>query len=184
METTERPAVVGVFRDRAKAAEAVSELQSAGFTEEQIGFAVRSEDGKAEGAGPLFGEKAPGEKEGAAWGALHGGVLGGIVGAATAVLLPGVGLALVGGVLVAALTGAAIGGATGGFLGALTRLKVPEPAAKYYETHFKAGRSIVTVQAGGREEEAVRILRKHGAYDAETRSGDTDFLRAETVGES
>jgi hypothetical protein len=180
METSEHAAVVGVFRDRAKAVEAVSALSGAGFRNEQIGFATR-QDEHSKGVGPLFGAKAPGEKEGATFGALHGLALGGVLGAAAAVLIPGVGPAVAWGVLIAALGGAAVGGATGGFMGALLRLKVPEEAARYYELHFNAGRTIVTVNAGGREREAADILRRYGAYDAESRSGDTDVLREEAL---
>jgi hypothetical protein len=180
METIQRSAVVGVFRDRAKAGEAITALNAAGFRNEQIGFAVRQGD-QVKGIGPLFGPKAPGEKEGATFGALHGLALGGVLGAAAAVLIPGVGPAVAWGILIAALSGAAVGGATGGFMGALLRLKVPPEAARYYELHFNAGRSIVTVNAGDREQEAVNILRRYGAYDAETRSGDTATLKEETA---
>ncbi len=37
----ERKVIVGVFLDRAQAEKAVNDLESAGFNENQIGFAVR-----------------------------------------------------------------------------------------------------------------------------------------------
>ena len=42
MEDIQRSAVVGVFRDRAKASEAITALNAAGFRNDQIGFAVSS----------------------------------------------------------------------------------------------------------------------------------------------
>jgi hypothetical protein len=47
---------------------------------------------------------------------------------------------------------------------------IPEEDARYYETEFRSGRTLVTVQATGRANEALAILRRHGAYDATTRS--------------
>jgi FAD/FMN-containing dehydrogenase len=46
---------------------------------------------------------------------------------------------------------------------------VPEEEARYYDSEFQAGRTIVTVQAGGRYQEALDILRRQGAYVASTR---------------
>jgi hypothetical protein len=60
-------------------------------------------------------------------------------------------------------------------------MRIPEEAARYYELHFNAGRTLITVDAGDREMEATGILKRHGAYDAQSRSGDTDFLRAEAL---
>ncbi len=50
---------------------------------------------------------------------------------------------------------------------------VPEDQAEYYEGEAKAGRTLVTVRAPERYDDAQRILRDHGAYDIETR--DTGF---------
>ena len=46
---------------------------------------------------------------------------------------------------------------------------VPEEHAKYYEGEAKAGKTLVTVRADGRYDDAQRILRDHGAYDVESR---------------
>jgi uncharacterized protein (TIGR02271 family) len=84
-------------------------------------------------------------------------------------LIPGFGPAIAGGILAATLGGAAIGAAAGGLLGALTGMGVPEEEARYYESEFQAGRIILTVQADGRRDEAINILRRYGAYDAASR---------------
>jgi uncharacterized protein (TIGR02271 family) len=57
----------------------------------------------------------------------------------------------------------------GGLIGALVGAGVPEEEAGYYEGEFKAGRTIVTVTADGREDEARSILRHFGAYDVHRR---------------
>lgn len=161
-----RSTVVGVFEDPRQAERAVSELHRAGFTDDQVGLARR--DGQ-----PASGETDTGAHTGesVATGAVAGGVLGGLLGAAAALLIPGIGPVIAGGILAASLGGAALGATAGGLLGALTSLGVPEEDARYYESEFQSGRTIVTVKAGDRSQEASGILRRHDAYDVETRPG-------------
>jgi hypothetical protein len=157
-----RQTVVGVFSERAQAESAIAELRQAGFGEGDIGYAIRNGGvGDAEAADLAADETAGG----AATGALTGGLLGGLIGAAAALLVPGVGPVLAGGLLASALGGAAIGAAAGGLLGALVSMGVPEEEARFYESEFAAGRAVVTVRAGGRHDEAQAILQRHGAYD-------------------
>jgi uncharacterized protein (TIGR02271 family) len=160
--------VVGVFEDRSAAQQAVNDLKNAGFNDNQIGFAMRDDTG-ANANMTDGGEQAADTAGGAVSGALGGGILGGILGAAASLLIPGIGPVVAGGILAATLGGAAIGAAAGGLLGALTGMGVPEDEARYYEGEFNAGRTIVTVQAGNRQREALDILRRNGAYDAGTR---------------
>jgi hypothetical protein len=169
MTTMNRPVVVGVFDDQTNAQKAWDELQRAGFTNDQIGFAVRGEAGETR-EGDLAAGKAANAGTGAVTGALSGGVLGGLIGAGAALLIPGFGPAIAGGILGATLTGAAVGAAAGGLLGALTGMGVPEEEARYYQGEFEAGRVIVTVNAPGRQQEALDILQRNGAYDATTRT--------------
>ena len=162
MATIERSTVVGVFIDRVQAEQAINELRRAGFSDDQIGFILHgnpTEEGKT-------GSDAG---TGVAAGAVSGGVIGGVLGAAAALLIPGFGPAIAGGILAATLGGAAIGAAAGGIMGALTGLGVPEEEARYYQSEFEAGRTIVTVKAANRYQEALDILRSNGAYDATTR---------------
>jgi uncharacterized protein (TIGR02271 family) len=99
-------------------------------------------------------------------------VLGGLLGAGAALLIPGIGPVVAGGILAATFGGAAIGAVAGGLIGALTAMDIPEDEARYYESEFKSGRTLVTVKADNRAAEATSILRRHGAYDAHT-EGDT-----------
>ena len=61
--------------------------------------------------------------------------------------------------------GAIAGVATGAGVGALIGLGIPEEEASYYEREFKAGRTLVTVNAGSRVPEAQAILVEKGGYD-------------------
>ena len=60
--------------------------------------------------------------------------------------------------------------ATGGsIVDELVSMGVPEEEARYYQSEFEAGRSIIAVQAAGRQAEAREILLTNGAYDITTR---------------
>jgi uncharacterized protein (TIGR02271 family) len=177
MATNQNSVVVGVFEDEERAQRAVTELKSAGFDDGQIGFAMRGGesvsadmgDGDTETTGMSDTDTRGGTREGGVMGAITGASLGSIVGAAAALLLPGVGPVLAGGILAAALTGAAVGAATGGLAGALREWGFSEHEAAYYHGELEAGRTIVTVRADGREDEARAILQSNGGYDAGTR---------------
>jgi hypothetical protein len=178
MTTTDRSTLVGVFEDQAFAERALDELHQAGFSNEQVGFAVRNGTVR-EGAEPETAT-APA----AATGAVSGGVIGGLVSAAVTLLIPGFGPAIAGGILVATLSGIALGAVAGGFLGALIALGVPEEEAYYYQREFEAGRIIITVRAGDRVKDALDILRRNGALEANSRFGqpvDPDSIASSSV---
>jgi len=64
------------------------------------------------------------------------------------------------------LVNAAGGAAIAGIAGALIGWGIPEEDAKFYESELKAGRYLVTVDAGSkRKDEAWAILHRHGGYD-------------------
>jgi hypothetical protein len=169
MTTTDRSTVVGVFEDRALAERALDQLHQAGFGDDQVGFAVRDEtvrEGIPTIAGPEK-ETAPA----AATGAVSGGVIGGLLSAAATLLIPGFGPAIAGGILAATLSGIALGAVAGGFLGALLALGIPEEEAHHYQREFEAGRIIVTVRSDDRIIDALEILRRNGALEANSRFG-------------
>jgi hypothetical protein len=158
MNETNPPTAVGVFDDRRHAKIALDRLCQAGFSIEQIGFVTPDEGPVVEKPDLERGTKA---SEGAARGAVAGGALGGLVGAALATaLIPGVGPVLAGGLLAGLLGGAVTGLAGGGVVGALVGLHIPEEHARHYEREFHSGRTLVTVRAGGRYDEAVAILKQ------------------------
>jgi hypothetical protein len=166
--TSNRTTVAGVFHDREDAREAVEDLKRVGFRDDQIGFASREAEstGGTVAAGDLTTDTGPGS--GAAAGAVTGGLLGGLLGAAAALLIPGVGPVVAGGVLASALGGAALGAAGGGILGALVTTGVPEEEARYYDQEFQAGRTVVTVTADSRAAEAEAIMRRHNVSFAKS----------------
>jgi hypothetical protein len=159
----ERPTVIGIFHDRARAERAVEELRRAGFRQNQIGVVVRDEE-------PPTGLTVQGDvraEKGAATGAVAGGILGSLLGAATAVLVPGFGPVLAAGILAGVLGGGTIGITTGGLIGALVALGIPEEEAHHYERAFHSGHALVTVQTEGRSAEAVALLRRQGAVEVD-----------------
>jgi hypothetical protein len=168
MTTTDRTTVVGVFEIRSQADDAIHDLQQAGFHDEQIGFVVRDNNQDTITV-PVTENDEVDTGGGAAAGAVSGGIIGGVVGAAAALLVPGVGPAIAGGILIAILGGVVFGAAAGGILGALMNLGVPEEEARYYEGEFSSGRTIVMVKADGRQQEATTILHRNGGYNADSR---------------
>ncbi len=180
----QKSTVVGVFEDRQQADRAIDELGRAGFRQDQIGVAMRYEDGEFHvedpadstdesgshaGAGALTGALA-----GLGFGALAGlGVLSGVI--------PIVGPAIAAGTLGVILTNAAAGAGIGGLVGALAGAGVPEDEAHYYQGEFEAGRTIVTVQADDRADEARAILAQYHAYDMSTRPDMADRDEAARV---
>jgi hypothetical protein len=157
-----RSVLVAAFNDRNEAQIAFDELEQAGFKEEELGFAIRGDD--AVRGGMITDATGTKDGRGAATGMATGGLIGGVLGAVAALTVPGIGPVLAGGILAAAFGGVAAGVVTGGILGALSGLGVSEEEAKYYQNKFEEGKAIVTVQAGNRYHDAVRILERHGGY--------------------
>jgi hypothetical protein len=159
MKTTTQQTVVGVFDNPAQAQEAVRELRQAGFTDDQIGVVSQDREGNVEASGT--GNQAA---EGAAIGAATGLGAGALWGLGIAAgILPGIGPAIAGGTLGILLSSAAAGGAAAGVGGALVGMGIPDEDAEHYESEFRAGRTVVTVQ-GPRAEESYELLARHGAH--------------------
>jgi hypothetical protein len=163
MTTANGSTLVGIFQSRYEAELALDELRQAGFSEKDIGFAIRGDDAVAGGA--ITDAQLTKDGHGAAKGMVAGGLAGGLVGAAAVLALPGIGPILSMGMLASALGFGAAGVATGGILGALSGLGISEDEARVYEKEFHAGRAIVTVHAHGRGFDAFHILGKQGAQN-------------------
>ncbi|HWG42732.1 MAG TPA: general stress protein [Gemmataceae bacterium] len=161
--------VVGVFEDRGAAQKAVAELRRVGFHEDQIGVLAREERGASARA---TGEPDTGDSkvaEGAATGVIAGAGVGALWALGIVTLgLPAVGPIIAGGIFASILASAAGTAVAGGILGALVGLGVPEEHAKYYESEFQTGRTLVTVKAGEKYREAENILHHLGAYNIHT----------------
>jgi hypothetical protein len=169
-DVVERRTVAGLFSDRASAEQAIDALKAAGFNEDQIGIVLRH---PTQGV-VLEGTNTEVAEEAATTGAIGGGVVGGFAGLLIgigALVVPGLGPVVAGGLLATAfgvaggtaVAGAGIGAAAGGLLGALVGLGIPESEARYFESGFRAGDVLVTVEAGDRVLEAMAIFDRYGA---------------------
>jgi hypothetical protein len=58
-----------------------------------------------------------------------------------------------------------------GLFAVLRGMGIKEEAARGYERHFEAWRTVVTVAAGDRAREVAAILRRHGAAKGRERDG-------------
>src|ERR671938_834556 len=168
MTTTQRTTVVGVFHEREQAREAIEALKDDGFDPDAI--SILSPDKQA--TRDMAEETGTHAGSGAATGAVAGGILGGLGGwllGIGALAIPGIGPFIAAGAFATALGGAAVGAGVGAIAGALAGMGVPKEEAEYYEGEVTSGRTLVTVRADGRYEEARRLLRERGAYDIESR---------------
>jgi len=110
-----RSTIVGLFPDREAAESAINDLKRAGFSENEIGVAMRDRTAQ----GQLAEDTGTQAAEGAAKGAMGGGVVGGLVGllgGIGALAIPGLGPIFAAGWLGSTLAGAGIGAAAGGIL--------------------------------------------------------------------
>jgi hypothetical protein len=158
--------VVGVFEDASDAIQAVRALRDAGFTDAQVGIVSRDHRTSREKFGLKDDPTHSKWEQGTAVGAAAGGATGLGLGLAVAAgLIPPLAPAIAGGTLVALLASAGTGAAVGTVVGGLVGLGVPEEDAGYYDSEFRAGRTIVTVQADGRGREASDVMQRYGALE-------------------
>jgi hypothetical protein len=168
MTAETRNVVVGVFHGREQARDAISALKDAGFRGDDISV-LMPDTGDTRGMGADTENEAG---KGAATGAIAGGILGGLGGFLVgigALAIPVFGPIIAAGAFATALAGAAAGAAVGAIAGALVGMGIPKEEAEWYEGEFRSGRSLVTVRADGRYQEARSILMRHGAYDIQSR---------------
>ncbi len=161
-DSTTSATVVGLFHNQADAERAIHNLKERGFSENQIGVAIKDRQQQKD----LIEGTGTQAAEGATTGAIGGGVLGGVIGLLAgvgALAIPGVGPIIAGGTLASTLAGAGIGAAAGGLLGALVGMGVPEEDAQHFDQGFRAGGTLVTVNAGNRADEARECLQESGA---------------------
>jgi len=167
--------IVGVFDDRLQADRAVDEFRKAGFRDDQIGVAMRYDAGSATmGDAADAADVADADDTHAGTGAAAGVVAGLGLGALAGLgvlsgVIPVIGPAITGGTLGILLSNAAVGAGVGGLVGALAGAGVPEEEAHFYQGEFESGRTIMTVRADGRADEARAILSRYGAYDMSSR---------------
>lgn len=162
-----RATAIGVFATRSEAEAALRDLRAAGFGEDRLGLVARNAAGElVDEAGDTYAD------EGAVAGALAGAGIGALVGIGViSHVIPVIGPAVVGGTLGVVLSNAVGGAAVAGIAGALIGWGIPEEDAQYYEEEVKAGRFLVTVDAGDRPDEAWAVIHRHGGYDRAHENG-------------
>jgi uncharacterized membrane protein len=167
--------VVGLFENYTDADRAVSELNTRGFTRNEISVAARDSAIRDRMmTGETGAERAVAESAGA--GAIGGATLGGLTGLLVglgALAIPGIGPVVAAGTLATVLgstaVGAGVGAAAGGLIGALVGMGIPEEDATFYAEGVKRGGVLVTVQTSDdRASEALNIMRRSNAVDVDT----------------
>ena len=145
--TTEHAMLTGMFVDRASTEHAFNSLHDKGYTKDDISLIMSDDTRKKYFAGDsaktdLGTKAAEGAGKGGAIGGTIGAVAGLIAAIGTSIVVPGLGLVVLG-PLAAGLTGAGVGSITGGVIGALVGAGIPEDKAKEYESSVKNGRIVL-----------------------------------------
>ena len=174
-------AVLGIYPDYSRVENAVDVLKEAGFRNADISVLFPEKAGSKSFAHDK-GTRAPeGAAAGAGTGAVVGGTLGWLVGIG-ALAIPGLGLFVAAGPIMAALAGVGVGGAVGGITGALIGLGIPEHEAKRYEVRVKEGGILLSVHSDNTEwtKRAKEILDRTGAQDiSSTGEAGADYVRSD-----
>jgi len=138
--------VTAVFTTRDSSERAYDELIYRGYKSEEITVLISDETRETHFRDRNDSELTTKALENAGLGSAIGGTVGAVTGAiaaiGTAVIIPGLGIAVAGPIL-ASLTGAGAGGLTGGIIGALVGSGVPKHHAEHYDKSLKEGGIII-----------------------------------------
>ena len=164
-----KKAVMCIVQRQDQAEAIVNQLQTAGFTPNDISVLFPDKTGTKDFAHE-HNTKAP---EGAVAGAGTGGVLGGTIGLLAgigALAIPGLGPFIAAGPLMAALSGAALGAGVGGLTGALIGMGIPEIEARKYEGKIKGGNLLIAVhvETADQRKRAEEVFKTARAEDIST----------------
>ncbi len=151
---------------REKANDIVSQLQAAGFANNDISVLFPDKSGTRDFAHEKH-TKAP---EGATTGGVTGGVVGGALGLLAGLgllAIPGLGPFVAAGPIMATLSGMGVGGTVGGIVGALVGMGMPELEAKRYEGKVKSGNILISAHTDNwdKSRRAKEIMERCGATD-------------------
>lgn len=168
--------VVGLYNDMDVAQAALRDLVDAGFRRDDISLLTRGAREEEGREGAVRREEDDRAGEGAGMGAGAGAVVGGLggllVGLGT-LLLPGLGLVIAAGPIVATIIGAGIGAGVGALVGALIGMGIPEEEAQYYAEGVRRGGVLVSVEAAEEEvDRASGILARHNPVDVRERAAE------------
>lgn len=170
-------AVFGVYSNQLDAENAVNGLKLAGFRNTDVSILFQENEGSKD----LVMTRSTKAPEGTAAGASSGAVVGGIIGwlaGAGMLAIPGLGMFVAAGPLIALLSGIGVGGVFGGLTGALVGLGSPEYEAKRYEGRIRKGGILLSVHCDDSDwvKTASTILQQTGAEDiSSTSEAKADF---------
>jgi hypothetical protein len=156
--------VIGFFRSRGEAEEAINALVSEGYNHSDVSLLAgdRATQAETPAIGPVH--SVGGDTE-AGRDAFIGGVAG-LVAGVLATVLPGVGAILAIGPIAGAIGGLGLGAGVGGVIGLVRDLGVSEDEAEYYMEGMRRGGAMVTLEcADDRAGHAESVLKRVGAVD-------------------
>lgn len=158
-----RETLIAIFDNATGAEQALTDLRESGFREDQLGVLTRANLDPVAG-NDLAGDTLDPSPDGAWAGALTGGTLGGLLGAGAALLIPGIGPIVAGGIVAATIGGAAAGAAAGTLIGSMLEIDMTEDEADYYQGELQAGRvlTIVRLDDPVQFDEVTDLLHRHG----------------------
>jgi hypothetical protein len=161
-----KKSVLGIYATRPGTENAIAAFREAGFANTDISLLLPASLGSQE----LVTQKETKAPEGASFGASSGAVIGGALGwlaGIGALAIPGLGLFIAAGPIMATLAGIGVGGAIGGFSGALIGLGLPEYEAKHYEARMQKGGILLSVHCDSSDEidSAKHVMERAGAED-------------------
>jgi hypothetical protein len=174
-------AVFGIYTSQLDAENAVHGLKLAGFRSTDISILFPENTGTKDLALERSTKAPEGTAAGAGGGAVVGGVLGWLAGVGL-LAIPGIGMFVAAGPILAMLSGIGVGGVLGGVTGALVGLGTPEYEAKRYEGRIRKGGILLSVHCDDREwvKSAREILVQTGAEDVSaTTEARADFATSD-----
>ena len=159
-------AVFCIATSEVQAEAIVSDLKKAGFSDNDISVLFPDKTGTKDFAHEQHTKAPEGAVTGASTLGMVGGALGWLAGIG-ALAVPGVGVFIAAGPIMAALSGAAVGAAVGGIGGALIGMGIPEYEAKRYEGKIRQGNILISVHSDTplHARQAKDIFQKAGADD-------------------
>ena len=161
-----KKAVFGIAKSESQAIAITDQLRVAGFTPNDVSVLFPDKEGSKDFAHEQHTKAPEGAVTGVGSGAILGGALGWMVGIG-ALAIPGLGVFIAAGPIMAALAGAAGGAAAGGITGALIGMGIPEYEAKRYEGKVKDGNILPSIHTedSAQRDRAKKILEVGGAVD-------------------
>ena len=158
--------VFGLFNDEDTLSRTIDALRAAGFQADDISALLPDARATRELAHEKHTKAPEGAAAGATAGVVAGGTLGWLLGIG-AIAIPGLGMFLAAGPIMAALAGAGVGAAAGTLTGALIGMGIPEYEAKRYESFVNDGGMLLSVHCkdSDMQKRARSILDGFGGHD-------------------